>query len=447
MQNEIKRVISEIDKISEKKPLKVISHNDTDGITSAAIFSRVLQRWNKKFTLEIVKNLDKEYIDSLGEDNALIFLDLGSGSLNYLKEKNTEVFILDHHELIQEIPKNVRMINPLLFDNENCSAAAVCYLFGKEISDQNKDLANLAIIGMVGDSFDSEINKTYQPIIEDAEIVKKRGPLLYPATRPLDRILEYSSGIYIPGVTGSFRGVIELLREAGIQKGPQGYKCICDLNDQEMSNLITAILLRKKGDKKAGDIIGNIWLTKFFNKLEDAREISALINACSRMGYPDAALGLCLGNRSEKRNSERIYAKYKKSISTALKYVTESEKIIGHNYTIINAKDNIKDTIIGTVTSIISYSPLYEEGTVIIGMAYDENNRLKVSARLSGKNGRNVRDVLAKAVEPLDAEVGGHPQAAGCLISKEDEEKFIENLKSQLEIEVVKIQDGKKQNV
>ncbi len=437
MIDKIKEVIASIDALSQKKPIRVISHHDTDGITSAAIFSRALQRWNKRFTLQIVKGLDKEFIDKLSDKEILIFLDLASGSLEYLKEKE-HVFILDHHELPQVVPPNISMINPHLFKEEPCSGAAIAYLFARELSNANKDLANLAIVGMVGDMLESSLSKRYDSILKDAELIVKRGLLLYPATRPVDRVLEYSTSLYIPGVTGSFKGVMELLRDAKIQKSPTGFKSLAELTDDEMSSLITAIMLRRIGENNSEDIIGNIYLTKFFNKLEDVRELSAMINACSRMGFPEVALGLCLGNKESKKEAEKIYTNYRQSISSALKYISEAEKITGKNYTIINAQDKIKDTLIGTAASIMSFSPLYPKGTVIVAMAYDKD-KIKISARLVGRQGRNVREILAKALIPLAGEVGGHSNAAGGLISKDQESLFIEEIKKVLEIDVIKV--------
>ncbi|MBX4196440.1 DHH family phosphoesterase [Candidatus Pacearchaeota archaeon] len=436
MIEKIKKAIEKID--VSKKPIKVISHFDTDGITSAAIFSRALQRWNKKFSLQIVKGLEEDFIKSLPEDHLLIFLDLASGSLDYLKEKKTDVIILDHHEIMQEIPANVLMVNPLLENHESVSGAAICYLFAKTLSEHNKDLATLAVIGMVGDSFEKELGKTYDEIIKDADTTVKKGLLLYPSTRPLDRALEWSSNPYIPGVTGSYKGVMELLRDANIQKKDGKFKALYELTEEEMSNLLTAIMLRGANSKNISDMIGNLYLVKFFNKLEDARELSALINACSRMDSPAVCLGFCLGNKKAREDAEKVYINYKQHLVSALKYVSESEKIAGKNYTIINARDNIKDTIIGTVASIISHSPLYTQGTIIVALAYNED-KIKVSARLAGKEGRNVREVLTKVVVPLGGEVGGHPNAAGCLISKEQEQQFIEELRKVLDIELVKV--------
>src|SRR3989338_4158681 len=378
MLEKIKSAIERIDQLSKAKPLKVISHYDTDGITSAAIFSRALYRWGKKFTLEIVKGLDENYISALSDKEVLIFLDLASGSLDYLKKKNTEVFVFDHHEVIQEIPANVFMVNPSLEGKDMLSGAGVSYLFAKTLSSENQDLATLAVIGMVGDLLEKELSKTYDEILGDAECTVKKGLLLYPSTRPLDRALEYSSNPYIPGVTGSHKGVMELLRDANLARNDGRFKALYELSEEEMRSLITAIMLRFAGE-------------------------------------------------------------YKQQLMYALKYVEASEKISGSKYLIINAKNNIKDTLIGTVASIISHSPIYSEGTIIVALAYNED-KIKVSARITGKEGRNVREVLNKVVVPIGGEVGGHPNAAGCLISKEHEDIFMEGLKKALEAELIRAQ-------
>ena len=440
MIEKIKEAIKRIDEISKKKKITVISHFDTDGITSAAIFSRALQRWGKKFSLQITKGLEEDYINKLPEDNLLIFLDLASGSLNYLANKKTEVIIFDHHEIPLgiEIPKNVLMVNPLLENSEQISGAGICYLFAKEISHDNKDLATLAVLGMVGDIHDQNIGKTYNEIIKDSETIVKRGLLIYPSTRPINKTLEYSSQPYISGVSGSYKGVLELLKEANLSPENGRYRAIYELNEGEMSSLITAIMLRCKNQEEIEKMIGNLYLVRFQNKLEDARELSALINACSRMDHPYISLGFCLGNKDFRQKAEKIYMEYKQNLVAALKYIEEAEQIKGKNYFIINAKDKIKDTIIGTVTSIISRSPAYVDGTIFISLAYN-NDKIKVSARIKGNNSKNVREVLVKTISSIGGEVGGHQNAAGCLIAREKEEEFMNELKKTLEIEMIKV--------
>jgi nanoRNase/pAp phosphatase (c-di-AMP/oligoRNAs hydrolase) len=73
-------------------------------------------------------------------------------------------------------------------------------------------------------------------------------------------------------------------------------------------------------------------------------------------------------------------------------------------------------------------------------MAYNED-KIKVSARIAGREGKNLKEVLERTitVTNLEAEVGGHNLAAGCLIKREDESRFLEELRKNLEVEVMKI--------
>ena len=122
-----------------------------------------------------------------------------------------------------------------------------------------------------------------------------------------------------------------------------------------------------------------------------------------------------------------------------IKRASEQKKVTGKDYVIINAKDQIKDTMIGTISSIIANSKTYENGTAIIGMSYDGKRKIKVSGRNVGKTGRNLRELLSNVMQSFNGEVGGHHSAAGCVIEREDEEEFLEKIKRQLEIEVIRI--------
>ncbi len=424
---------------SKEKRVQIVSHYDTDGICSAAIMAKAMQNLDKNFSVKIIKQLEKETIEALPKNSILVFLDLASGSLEQINQLKNPVYIIDHHEIDknQKINENVHIINPYLHDEDNLCGAALTYLFVKEINPENKKLANLAVIGMVGDMHDQNIGKVGNSIINDAEMKIKKGLLLYPATRPLNKTLEFSSSIFIPGVTGSSTGAISLLKDAGIEKKDGVYKSLIELNEDEMSKLVTAIVL-KRTKRDTEKFIGNIYLIKIFSKLEDAREISAMINACSRLDHSEVALALCMGSNEARKKAERIYADYKQHIISGLNLVSSIEKIQGRDYIIINAKDNIKDTVIGTIASILSMSAVYREGTAIITMAWN-NDKIKVSGRIAGRNGRNIREILDSVVEKTGGESGGHPLAAGCLISKAKEEEFIELLKKKLEIELVKI--------
>ncbi|MGV8152398.1 MAG: DHHA1 domain-containing protein [Candidatus Nanoarchaeia archaeon] len=427
---------------TENRRVQVLAHFDTDGITSAAIISKTLQRLNKQFSIKILKQLDKKEIGLIKQNQATILVDLGSANLEELSESYGDVFIIDHHEISGNVPKNISIINPHVSNEiEEMCSAELSYIFSKEVFAENQDLAYLAIIGMIGDTMEKEINKTRNMIINDAKIIVKKGILIYPSTRPLDKALEFSSRPFIPGVTGNIIGTRDLLNESGIERISKNYKALIDLDEEEMKKLTTAILLRLPGLNKQ-EFLGNLYLIKMFNKLEDAREVSAIINACSRMDQSSVAFMLCMGNYSARKKAERIYFRYRQHIISGLKFIEKNKNIHGREYVIINAKDNVKDTIIGTLASILSFSSVYKEGTIIIAMAYNENN-IKVSTRIAGRSGKlssmNLKELMSSVTSEIGGDSGGHKNAAGCLIHKDNENKFIEFIQKKLEFELIKI--------
>ena len=166
MENLLTKSIEKFLTATQNKEILVISHHDTDGITSASIMTRALQRQDLRFSIKIFKQLEKENISHLPEDKIIIFLDLGSSHISELSKLKTEIFIIDHHELPEDLdkktmPSNVTLINPHLINEEEISASGLTYLFVKKLNDNNKDLASLGVIGLVGDYLSQSISKHY----------------------------------------------------------------------------------------------------------------------------------------------------------------------------------------------------------------------------------------------------------------------------------------------
>lgn len=449
MLKEIDTFAKEFLEFAKNKPIRIISHHDTDGITSAAILAKTFARLDKKFSVRIVKGLEDSNIKeelTRQPNEVILFSDLASSNLDHFKNLSQPVFILDHHEIDKaKVNSQTKIINPHLTsspEDNKATAAGICYLFAKTISPENQDLSPLAIIGLIGDRHETNLSKINQQIIKDCEDLQiKKGIAIYPSTRPLRRALEWSTNPFIPGVTGSGPGAMEILRETNIPYD----KTLMELTDEEMSKLITAVVVRRAQHGKPEDILGNLYILKFFNTKEDVREISTLINACARLGHSDIAIAYCLENEFAKTKALDIYTKYKQELVSSLKAAEKMDKIKGKGFIVLNAGDKIKDTVVGTVCSILSSSPKYDEGTVLIGMA-NSGDKIKVSARIVGHEGRNLKEILENTINVFkkenpntSAEVGGHNMAAGCLIEKNKEESFINALKKELEVEIVKV--------
>ena len=151
LEKEIKVISKKFLEDLEDKEIFLISHFDTDGIASAAIMIQALEKLDKGFSVKIVKRLEEEMIYDLPKNKLILFLDLASGSLNHIKKAGLkDVFIIDHHEIAQKIPKGVTILNPMLTSKEKISSAGLVYLFCKEINPENKSLAKLAVFNASG---------------------------------------------------------------------------------------------------------------------------------------------------------------------------------------------------------------------------------------------------------------------------------------------------------
>ena len=436
-------------KESEKRPIKIISSNKSPGIISSAILIKALTRLDKKFSLKTTSPSNKIFIEGelkKGEGELILLIDLKITNLDIFDGSNSKVFIIGNEEInIKNSNENIKILNPNLTENpkENYSnSAGISYLFAREMSAENKNLSKIALIGLISEKEDIRESIVSKEILKDSAGLKtKKGLTLYPSTRPLKRALEWSVSPYIPGVTGNQSGVIDLLNECSIN--PE--KNLIDLNDEEMSKLITAVMLRMKKSGDREKIVGNIYSLKLFDGIEDLREISVLLNTCSKLNHADAAIAYCLENKRAKSIAQDLYTKYKQELITGLKMAETMEQIDGKGFVILNAKDKIKDTIFRTVLGMLSSSSKYDEGTILIGMAYNQD-KIQIQTKMIGKEGRSLRELLEKTVinlksnfEDAKITVGNHNLEAACIVEREKEESFIKSLKKNLEIEVLKV--------
>lgn len=156
----MERAIRELKQWPEKT-VQVFHHNDSDGLTSGAILTRAFERQGyqvKRFCLEkpypaVLRKVFEQ------EGCLLVFADFAGRIAPLLSELNKGrnlTLILDHH--VAEASTDPRVINldPDLFGlkgDRDISGSTTCYLFAITMDPANRDLAQLAAIGAVGDGF------------------------------------------------------------------------------------------------------------------------------------------------------------------------------------------------------------------------------------------------------------------------------------------------------
>lgn len=437
MNNLIKNFANKFRNIDE--PIKVVSHLDADGLTSATIISKSLIRNGNEFSLSIVRQLDEKVIKelSLEDYNYFLFVDLGSGFLNLIDKhlSDRKIFILDHHVPENFESNSIMHINPHLIglDSYSISGAGLAYLFAKELDEKNKDLAYISVIGGMGDriDFDYGFNEIIlKDAINSGKLEIKKGLKMFGTqTRHLLKLLQYSTDPYIPGVTGTEEGTLNFLSELEINyKNENGdFKKLNDLNEEELKKLVTGVILKRFGSEEhPEDVIGNIYLLKDEEEgyTKDAKEYATLLNACGRLRKPSIGIGTFMENSIFKERANEILKNYKLDIINALNwfYNNKDKFVKGEKFIIINAGDNIKDSMIGTLCGIISNSNVYSKDFVVVGMAYTIDENIKISMRTNMGN-IDLREIIKKV-----ANGGGHRNSCGAFIRREQEQEFTNSI-------------------
>ncbi|MFH2028238.1 MAG: DHH family phosphoesterase [Nanoarchaeota archaeon] len=444
-------------KIDKKETIRLISHLDADGIAAASLIIRLLNKDNRSYSISIVTQLNKEVITALSKESykCFIFTDLGSGQLNAIEEilGDRKIVILDHHQPEKtDIKDNIIHVNPHLFgiDGSNeISGAGVVYYFASAVDESMKELAHVPIIGAIGDIQEEHgFAKLNKDILEEAikrdKIKVIKGLRVFGAqTRPLHKVLEYCTNPFIPGVSGSESGAIQFLHQIGIEpRDVKGWRKIVHLSDEELKKLAAAIIMKRVDEEKPEEIIGDVYILPNEAKespTRDAKEFATLLNACGRLSKASLGIGACLGDKKIKEKAIRSMMDYKKEIVNALNWYErskESEQVIkGKGYMIINARDNILPTIVGTMASIISKSNSIEPGTLILSMADLLDGNTKASLRVAGlKQDVDLYNIIKEiSGRVAGSEAGGHMYAAGAMLSTEKEIEFIQAAKDILE--------------
>ncbi|MFH2020082.1 MAG: DHH family phosphoesterase [archaeon] len=426
-----------------KTVFRVVSHLDADGICSAAIISKALDNLDAKFSLSVEKQLTEKIIVELELEpyHFLIFTDFGSGQLELFSEhiKDKKILILDHHAYDKSIsiPDNVIFLNPHTFGidgSKDISGAGVVYMFSKLLDAKNKLSAHLAIIGAIGDAQEAEgFSELNEAILKDAvdsgKIELASGLKWFgQETRSLIKLLTYAGEVNLPDLNGSESKAIQFLSSIGIDpKIGDEWKRFNDLNEDEKSRLTSAIVM-KNGNT---NIIGRRYLLKDeddSSQFRDAKEFSTLLNACGRLGHASIGIGACLDDPDSKMKAIAILMEYRREIVSSMRWFENNKNnaIIGENFIILNAKDEIKSTLIGTMASIVANTQEVKDGTIILSLARDVEDMTKVSIRIKGNYPdvdlmKVIRDILTSS----PGEGGGHKNAAGAVIPTSSEENFI----------------------
>ena len=433
--------------------VKVVSHIDADGISSAALLAWLLLRLGLGFHISFVKKLTPEYVKSLlSEDYRLyLFSDLGSGyreELGPLAERSP-LILVDHHEPLGGISGRMVDLNPHevgVDGGREVSAAGVALaLYSAILRDEHPPL-HLALVGAIGDVQARDgftgVNSEILSYAERIGLVKSRVELRlfggpeYPLLLSLERTVDPP----IPGVSGSSSGALELLQSLGIPpRVDDKWTTLSDLDDEERSALLSEIVKRLAifGHKVSPQQLLGTSFTLLTeppgSPLRDLGTFATVLNACGRMGRPDLGLMLGLGRRGRimEMVNETI-SQYRRELARFLESSRDLQRVVG-SVLFVDGRGSLRDTLTSPVASILARSRPDEDVRVVAVMTEDSEAEgcVKVSLRLTQAGiyeGVDLAKIAVQASVELGGVGGGHSSAAGLTLPAERWEEFVKIL-------------------
>lgn len=436
----------------------VISHHDADGLSSAGIMASALARANARFTTRVVEELREDNVDEISKakPDIIIFTDIGSGYLDLLTTRleAKSTLILDHHPPSTLTAERITQLNPHEFGIDGAtlvSAAGVCYLVARALSDKNKDLSALGIVGALGDMQDKNEKRSLiglnELLVEDAvssgNVLVESDLVVYGReTRPIHRALAYTTTPYLPNLSGREDNCLALLTNAGIRlKDGDRFRTAADLTHDEKQRLMNAIInhLSSIGFQSnvVLDMVGTVYtLTRepAGSPTKDAREYSALLNACGRTGNPSIGISVGLGDRKTAlEEANEVVATYRKTLATYMEWLTKSPDAVQKFKVVwaIRGENEIQESMTGAFSSIISSAGNLSADNAIVVLTKAKDGGIKLSARAPAKllkMGLNLGAALGVTAPKYSGFGGGHNVAAGAHIKVEDPTQFLQEL-------------------
>ncbi|NLB01299.1 MAG: DHH family phosphoesterase, partial [Methanomicrobiales archaeon] len=132
------------DRLLEQEFVEVLAHHDADGIAAASILCHAMFREGGRFRLRIRPGITTA---DLPDDGSVLLCDFGSA----LTDLPSDVMVVDHHLPRFEGDYHVNPHLAGIDGDRDLSAAGAAYIVAQRMGD-NRDLAGLALLGIIGDA-------------------------------------------------------------------------------------------------------------------------------------------------------------------------------------------------------------------------------------------------------------------------------------------------------
>lgn len=407
------------DAVVKHDEIRLISHNDADGISAAGIMCNALYRRGILFHTTIVSQFDESTLELIQKtktsDCAVILCDMGSGQAEVTSRLENAI-IIDHHKPTGEL--ECSHFNPHLVGingSSLLSASGGAYMVARQMGD-NTDLAGLALVGATGDKqvMESANRLILDEALENNVVTLRKGLLMGDAI--ISELLEYSIDPYLD-ITGDRDKIKEFIDQTGFDGR------LRDMSGDELRRFVSIIVLklaRQGSTSVVGSLVGNI-LTLNCEVIPNVYDFVDVLNAAGKSDMAGIGLAVCMRDEG--------------AVDWAMGVTRENQRIVIDS--IRKAESKVRDA------GNFRYVVLDNQGGTgliagtLIRYRYPDKpfiafNEVEDMVKVSGRGTRELVDAgldlafaMKQAAESVDGRGGGHDVASGASIPKGSVEDFI----------------------
>ena len=415
--------------IEKDSIIRIISHNDADGISSAAVIANALAEEDVQFHTTIIPRLREDIVNQLRSEkyDLFVFSDMGSPFIKEFNSYKHDVIVADHHQVNDvEAESNVVHVNPHLFGidgSKDLSGAGSTYLSIRDLD--KKHLAHLALVGAFGDMqgqdgfkgvnkliLDDAINSGTLEIHEGLKIVSK-------SSEPIFKSLAYTFSPPLPGISGDLEGSREFLERMNLSYGIK----FTDLEDEEKDLLKDALVNINPA------IFGDCYtVPKEIPLLRDLEEYAYILDACGKNKKQGLGLSIALGEKDQALDAAlKLQRQYRDQIVKGLEWVKKEGAQQLNSIQYLYSEDKVLKSVMGTIASIAISVELLDGSKPVIGMSRFHKD-VKISGRTTREmvaKGVNLGRALQDSSNNFGGTGGGHDIAAGAMVPYESKDNFL----------------------
>lgn len=410
--------------------IRVVSHYDADGISSAGIICKALYRAGFDFHATLMRNpFDKGLERISKEDNELIiFCDMGSGMINEIEEIDCKSVIIDHHQFLKEkISEKVLQINANLCGingNYDACASTLSFYVAIAMDPKNEDLVNLAFTGATGDKqYIGDFKGFNKKILDDAiskGFLKEKVEIKL--SGKIQDALYYSVDPYYSGISGNKEKISEILKKMKINGESKFEELDSDKKKQLQSFLMLQLV--KKGCEK--NILDTVIRPRYnYEELNcELESLADLLDSCGKGGNRGLGLAICMGDKVAFEKALELEKEYKQKILENLMKLEKEgfKERKGFRYFIS------EDSSLGGAIAGIAANFILDKEKALISIV-KKNDELHVSCRGNQHlvaRGLDLSFAMNEAASKLGGYGGGHKIAAGATIRSDKENEFLD---------------------